>query len=129
MPEFEPVDRPGIGDRSLSKPSRSGSDGHSCTAEFATHRRGVDIERQRNCGEGVSASVAAGGFADVVVAHLAAVHATRNNACIETCGDGPRMDSEFAGEIGQGASCPVCAHEVIDLDVVQASQDRSPRRV
>ncbi len=44
-------------------------------------------------------------------------------------GDGPRMDAEFACEIGQGSPCPVCGHEVIDLDVVQASQDRSPRRV
>ena len=61
-------------------PAGSGSDGDSCTTELATHRRGVDIERQRNRGEGVSTAVATGDFADVMVAHLAAIHSTGNAA-------------------------------------------------
>lgn len=80
-------------------------------------------------GEGVPAAVATVGFVYVAVAHLAAVDPARDIACVESCGDGPRMNTEFVGEIGQGPPCPTFSCQFIDLDVVQASQDSSPRRV
>jgi len=97
--------------------------------QFTAHGGGIDIECQGDRGEGVTPAVTAGGLADVVVAHLAAVHSSLDAACFEVCGDGPTVEAVVRREIGQRPSRLVLAHELVDLDLVQATLDRSSERV
>lgn len=112
-----------------SGPPTPRSDGDLRSMQLTSYRRGIDIERQGDFGEGVASAVATGGLADVVRAHLAAVHSSRDAACFEVGGDGPVVDAELAGKIGQRPSCLVLAHELVDLDLVQATLDPAARRV
>jgi hypothetical protein len=97
--------------------------------KLASHGRGIDIERQGDRGEGVTFAVAAGGLADVVLAHLAADHSSLDAMSFEVSGDGPVVDTECSGEIGQRPSRLVLAHKLVDFDLVQATLDRSSGRV
>jgi hypothetical protein len=64
----------------------AGSDRHSRSMQLAAHGRGIDIEAPGGLGEGVAFAVTARGFADVVLAHLAAVHSSLGAASFEVCG-------------------------------------------
>ena len=97
--------------------------------QFTAHGRGIDIDCQGDLSEGVPPAVTAGGLVDVVVAHFAAVHSSLDAACFEVRGDGPTVDAECSGEIGQRPSRLVLAHEAVDLDLVQATKDGSSGRV
>ena len=89
--------------------------------QFASHRRGVDIEREGDFGEGVTGAVAAGGFADVVVGQLATVHSSLDAPRFEVRSDSPSMEAEHTREIGECPSCLVLADEFVDFEIGQAT--------
>jgi hypothetical protein len=97
--------------------------------QLTAHGRGIDIERQGDRGEGVACLVTTGGLADVVLAHPAAVHSSLDAASFEVRCDGPSVDTEFSGEIGQRPARLVLIHEPVDLDLVQATLKRPSARV
>jgi|GEM_PF-2626793 len=97
--------------------------------QLTSHGLGVDIERERDLDKGVASPITTGGLADIVLAHLAAVHSSPNAACFEVHGDGPTVDAEFTGEIGQCPPCLVFAYELVDLGFVQSTQDWLPAGV
>jgi hypothetical protein len=45
--------------------------------------------------------IAAGGLADVVLAHLPAIHSSVDAAPLEVGGDSPTVDAEISSKIGQ----------------------------
>jgi hypothetical protein len=63
---------------------------------------------------------------DVALAHLAAVHSSLDAARFEVRGDGPTVEPELRGEIGQCPSRLVLAQGPIDLGLAQATQNRPP---
>jgi len=87
---------------------------------------GIDIECQCDLDEGVASPVTASGFVDVALAHLPAVHSSLDAARFEVRGDGPTVEAELRGEIGLRPSGLVLAHELVDLRLIQATQDWLP---
>ena len=109
-----------------SGPPAPRSEDHSRSMQLTSHGLGIDIECQCDLDEGVASPVTASGFVDVALAHLPAVHSSLDAARFEVRGDGPTVEPEFRGEIGQCPSRLVLAHGPIDLGLAQATQNRPP---
>ena len=100
-------------------------DGDADAVELVSDRCRVDVERRRDLGERVAGAVAASGFAEIVVGHLAMVGSSFDASRLEVRGDGSSIDAERAGEIGECLSCPVLVDEFIDFGIGQATLHRS----
>ena len=88
--------------------------------ELTAQGRGVDIESVGDFGEGVACAVAAGDFAHVVVGHLATVSSALDAPRCQVGGDGPSMNAERSGEIGECPPCVVLGDELVDFEIGQA---------
>ena len=108
-----------------SAPTATRSNRDTDPIQFVSNRCRVDIECERDLGERVTGAVAARGFADVVVSHLATVHSSRDASRLEVCRDGSSMDADHKGEIGQCSSCLVLEDEMVDFEIGQATLHRS----
>jgi hypothetical protein len=89
----------------------------------------VDPECVADGNERVACSVATLGLVYVLVAHLPHIHASVDAALLETRGDGPTMNAEVVGELGERLSGPVTGHKFVHLGVRQPALDRLSLRV
>ena len=80
-------------------------------------------------GEGIARPVEPSGVADVVFAHLARVASPLDSALFQMRGDGPTVNAEVGGEIGERTAGPVAGHEFVHVGISQPALDGPSVRV
>ena len=72
--------------------------------------------------------VATVGVAGVGLGHLGLVDSSRYASGFKVGGDGPSMNPERLGQVGELSTCSIGGDELVDLGLVEAALNRAPNR-